>query len=91
VEAEDVANAIVEAMEVPRFDVFVPKANGALYRFLVLLPRSAREAIGRLMKVDKLMFEVDHGARAAYEQRAAASEPGADDSVASTEASSSNS
>ena len=27
------------------------------------------------MKVDKLMFEVDHGARRAYEERAAASEP----------------
>ncbi|MDX6603608.1 MAG: hypothetical protein QOF23_117, partial [Solirubrobacterales bacterium] len=87
VEPEDVANAIVEAMEVPRFDVFVPKANGALNRFLVLLPRSAREAIGRLMKVDKLMFEIDHGARRAYEERAAASEPSAEDSAASTEAS----
>ena len=30
------------------------------------------------MKVDKLMFEVDHGARRAYEERAAASEPGAE-------------
>jgi len=86
VEASDVADAIVEAMEVPRFDVFVPKANGALYRFLMLLPRSAREALGRLMKVDKLMLEVDHGARAAYEQRAAASEPSADDSESETEA-----
>ena len=28
------------------------------------------------MKADKLMFEVDHGARRAYEERAAASEPG---------------
>ncbi len=27
------------------------------------------------MKVDKLMTEVDHGARRAYEERAAASEP----------------
>jgi NAD(P)-dependent dehydrogenase (short-subunit alcohol dehydrogenase family) len=86
VEAEDVANAIVEAMEVPRFDVFVPRANGALYRFLVLLPRGAREALGRLMKVDKLMLEVDHGARAAYEERAAASEP-SEGSAASTETS----
>jgi hypothetical protein len=31
------------------------------------------------MKVDKLMLEVDHGARRAYEERAAASEPSADD------------
>ena len=46
-------------------------------RFSALLPRSASEAIGRLMKADKLMFEVDHGARRAYEERAAESEPGA--------------
>ncbi|HEX3734898.1 MAG TPA: SDR family oxidoreductase [Solirubrobacterales bacterium] len=77
VEAEDVANEIVDAMEVPRFDVFVPRANGVLYKVLTLLPRGAREGLGRLMKVDKLMFEVDHGARRAYEERAAASEPGA--------------
>jgi NAD(P)-dependent dehydrogenase (short-subunit alcohol dehydrogenase family) len=75
IEPRDVAEAIVEAMEVPRFDVFVPKANGVLYRLLVLLPRGAREALGRLTKVDKLMLEVDHGARRAYEERAAASEP----------------
>jgi NAD(P)-dependent dehydrogenase (short-subunit alcohol dehydrogenase family) len=77
VEASDVADAIVEAMEVPRFDVFVPRANGVLYRFLTLLPRGAREGLGRLMKVDKLMLEVDHGARRAYEERAAKSEPSA--------------
>lgn len=76
VEAEDVANEIVAAMEVPRFDVFVPRANGAIYKVLGPLPRSWREALGRAMKVDKLMTEVDHGARRAYEDRAAASEPG---------------
>jgi NAD(P)-dependent dehydrogenase (short-subunit alcohol dehydrogenase family) len=79
VEAEDVANEIVDAMEVPRFDVFVPRANGVMYKLLTLLPRGAREGLGRLMKIDKLMFEVDHGARRAYEERAAASEPSADE------------
>ncbi|MDX6624645.1 MAG: hypothetical protein QOE75_2577 [Solirubrobacterales bacterium] len=78
VEAADVANEIVDALEIPRFDVFVPRANGALYKILTLLPRSWREAIGRAMKVDKLMLEVDHGARRAYEERAAASEPEAE-------------
>jgi hypothetical protein len=33
------------------------------------------------MKVDKLMLEVDHGARAAYEDRAAHSEPSTDGST----------
>jgi NAD(P)-dependent dehydrogenase (short-subunit alcohol dehydrogenase family) len=76
VEASDVANEIVDAMEVPRFDVFVPRANGAMIRMMLLLPRGAREAIGRFMKTDKLMLEVDHGARRAYEERAAASGDG---------------
>jgi len=73
VEASDVADEIVDAMEAPRFDVFVPRSNGGLYRVLQLLPRGWREALGRAMKVDKLMTEVDHGARRAYEDRAAAS------------------
>src|SRR5215213_8393541 len=77
VEASDVADQIVDALELPRFDVFVPKENGVLYRVMTLLPRGWREAIGRMMKVDRLMLEVDHGARRAYEERAAASEPSA--------------
>ena len=76
VEAEDVANEIVDALEVPRFDVWVPRANGALFKVIANLPRGWREGLGRLMKVDKLMTEVDHGARNAYEERVAAGEPG---------------
>lgn len=86
VEVEDVADQIVEAMEVPRFDVFVPRANGGLYRFMQLLPRSWREALGRAMGVDKLMLEVDHGARRDYEQRAAASQREAESAEPSAEA-----
>jgi NAD(P)-dependent dehydrogenase (short-subunit alcohol dehydrogenase family) len=78
VEAEDVADAIVDALEVPRFDVWVPRFNGGLFKFIALLPRGAREALGRFMKVDKLMTEVDHTARRAYEERAAHSEPALD-------------
>jgi NAD(P)-dependent dehydrogenase (short-subunit alcohol dehydrogenase family) len=76
VEAEDVANEIVEALEVGRFDVYVPKSNAVMTRFAAVMPRRVNEAFARLMKADKLMFEVDHGARRAYEERAAASEPG---------------
>jgi hypothetical protein len=64
-----VAEAIAEALEVPRFDVFVPKSNGALIRSATLMPRAASEWIGRAMGTDKLMTEVDHTARAAYEER----------------------
>ncbi len=73
VEATDVADAIVDALQVPRFDVYVPKANGALIRSAALMPRSAAEWVGRAMGTDKLMTEVDHGARRAYEERAAQS------------------
>jgi NAD(P)-dependent dehydrogenase (short-subunit alcohol dehydrogenase family) len=71
VEASDVADQIVDALEAPRFDVWVPRVNGALFKVIANLPRTWREALGRLMKVDKLMTEVDHGARHAYEERAA--------------------
>jgi NAD(P)-dependent dehydrogenase (short-subunit alcohol dehydrogenase family) len=84
VEAEDVANEIVDALEVPRFDVWVPRENGVFFKVLANLPRTWREALGRLMKVDKLMTEVDHGARRHYEERAAASEPGTGESEAET-------
>jgi NAD(P)-dependent dehydrogenase (short-subunit alcohol dehydrogenase family) len=73
VEATDVAEAIVDALEVPRFDVYVPRANGALLRAGALMPRAAAEWVSRAMGTDKLMTEVDHGARAAYEERAAQS------------------
>jgi NAD(P)-dependent dehydrogenase (short-subunit alcohol dehydrogenase family) len=69
IEAVDVAEAIAGALEVPRFDVYVPKSNGALLRGAYLMPRAAAEWVGRTMGTDKLMTEVDHGARVAYEDR----------------------
>ena len=61
------------------------RPTALITRFAALLPRRVSEAIGRLMKADKLMFEVDHGARRAYEERAAASEPGLERGPASAE------
>jgi NAD(P)-dependent dehydrogenase (short-subunit alcohol dehydrogenase family) len=74
VEASDVADAIVGALEAPRFDVFVPRANAAILKTGALLPRAAREWVARAMGTDKLMTQVDHEARRAYEERAARSE-----------------
>jgi NAD(P)-dependent dehydrogenase (short-subunit alcohol dehydrogenase family) len=85
VEAEDVANEIVDALEVPRFDVWVPRANGVLFKLVSNLPRGAREGLGRLMKVDKLMTEVDHTARRHYEDRVATSGAGEGPEPAATE------
>ncbi len=72
VEPEDVASEIVDTLEVPRFDVFVPRVNGILFKVMRLLPRAVSEAIGRAMGLDKLMTQVDYQARRHYEERAAA-------------------
>src|SRR4051812_18471175 len=74
-EPEDVANEIVDALKVPRFDVFVPRAVGRINKFMNMLPRAGREAVARALQADKLMVNADMRGRAAYEQRAASSEP----------------
>ena len=71
IDPEDVAEAIVGAVQVPRFDVFVPKSLGRLDRITYLLPRRAREALGRMMKADTAALRTDRAARQAYEERAA--------------------
>ena len=76
VEPEDVANAIVAALKVPKLEVFVPAYSGVIAKFASAVPRRGREAIARLFKVDKVLTEADPVARAAYEDRAAHSEPG---------------
>jgi NAD(P)-dependent dehydrogenase (short-subunit alcohol dehydrogenase family) len=71
VEPEDVANEIVDALEVPRFDVFVPSYLKYTIAAGSLLPRRAREAVARMMGIDKIMTGVSKDARRAYEERAA--------------------
>ena len=76
VNPEDVANAIVDALQRPHFDVFVPKSIGPINKVLGVLPRAGREGIARALKADKVLAEADAGARRGYELRAAHSEPG---------------
>jgi NAD(P)-dependent dehydrogenase (short-subunit alcohol dehydrogenase family) len=85
---EEVADAIVAAVKVPRFDVYVPASLGPSTRVAQLLPRRLQDAIGRLLKSDQVMSSADHTARAAYETRAAASAPTAEaiEKVVETEA-----
>ena len=73
---EDVADEIVSALKVPRFDVFVPRSVGALNQAIGVLPRSGRELMARALKADRVLSDFDRGARAGYELRAARSEPG---------------
>jgi NAD(P)-dependent dehydrogenase (short-subunit alcohol dehydrogenase family) len=75
----DVADAIVKALQRPKFDVFVPSSLGPINRFTRLLPRSAGEWVARALKGDQVMVNAAHSAaRKDYEARAAASAPGAD-------------
>lgn len=73
-EPEEVAEAIVEAIETNRFDVWVPKNTVAIATVMNLVPRRGREAIARLLKADDILATPDKGARAAYEDRAAHSQ-----------------
>jgi NADP-dependent 3-hydroxy acid dehydrogenase YdfG len=73
---EDVADAIVNALRYPHFDVFVPKSIGPINKVISLLPRGGREAFARALNADKVLAGADPNARRAYELRAARSEPG---------------
>ncbi|MBK5117326.1 MAG: SDR family oxidoreductase, partial [Thermoleophilia bacterium] len=72
-EPEEVAEAVVEAIETNRFDVWVPKSTAAIATVMNIVPRRGREAIARLLKADDILATPDEGARAAYEDRAAGS------------------
>jgi NAD(P)-dependent dehydrogenase (short-subunit alcohol dehydrogenase family) len=85
IEPEDVAAAVVAALQVPRFDVFVPKLTGRLVGMGAMLPRRAREAFVRATGGDKALRDADRSARAAYEARAAASAPAAEERELTTQ------
>src|SRR5918995_1745555 len=84
VTVEEVADAVVDGLKFARFDVYIPKSIGPTLATVNLLPRRAREAIGRALKLDRALLDVDRGARVAYEARAAASAPATDAAIAET-------
>jgi len=73
-EPEDVAEAIVEAIETNRFDVWVPRNTAVIATVMNVVPRRGREAISRFLKADDILATPDKGARAGYEDRAAQSQ-----------------
>jgi len=75
-EPEDVADAVVRTLRIPRFEVFVPRYMSAMMTFAAVLPRPAREGLARALKADEVFMTRDDGARREYELRAARSEPG---------------
>jgi NAD(P)-dependent dehydrogenase (short-subunit alcohol dehydrogenase family) len=73
---EEVAGAIVDAIKVPKRDVYVPREVAVIHKATYVMPPRAQAAVARAMKSDRVLLDVDHGQRAAYEERAAHSEPG---------------
>ena len=69
---EAVAGAILGVIARPRFQVWVPASTGWLYHAVAVLPRSARETLTRMLRIDRTLVDVDWAARADYEQRARA-------------------
>src|SRR3954452_8845161 len=74
-EPEDVADAIVEALQLERFEVYVPKAVGRISKVMNILPRRASDAVAHFLEADSVMINADMSGRKAYEERVAGSEP----------------
>lgn len=85
VEPEEVAEAIVDALQYDRYEVYVPKSTKALFRMKALMPVKAMEAIGRALKGDQVLANPDRAQRAAYEQRMAATVQEHDEAVTERE------
>ena len=69
VEPEEVAEAIVSALQTGRVDVYVPRSVAGLFRSINVVPRPLAEFINRALKGDRVLVDLDHVERAAYEQR----------------------
>ena len=76
VDPSDVANAIVGALQRPRFDVYVPRYLGPVNNVLRLFPRGFGEWVLRRSGSDQLLASAAHSsARTSYEDRVAANAP----------------
>jgi len=70
VQPSEVADAIVALIERPRFDRWVPRSGGRLYRLMSLMPRSWSESLGRAVGAADALSDTDASARQDYEYRA---------------------
>jgi NADP-dependent 3-hydroxy acid dehydrogenase YdfG len=78
IEPRQVAEAIVETLRVPRFDVHVPKQLSVSERVSALLPISVQDGLSRASRADAVLSQADAGARVGYELRAAGSDASLD-------------
>jgi NAD(P)-dependent dehydrogenase (short-subunit alcohol dehydrogenase family) len=65
----DVANRVVDVLRRPRFETYVPRTVAPLAFVHQMLPARIRLAVARLTRADRLITELDRGARTNYERR----------------------
>jgi NAD(P)-dependent dehydrogenase (short-subunit alcohol dehydrogenase family) len=79
IEPETVAQEIVSALKKPRLAVYAPRSMGRITKVTGLIPRALGNKIMTATGSDHLLLDSQGSAgRAAYEQRIAASAPGAE-------------
>ena len=78
-EPDDVANAIVGALQTGRYEVYVPRMMAAAVRLTALLPLRVSDAVARMLKADQALTQPDHSERAAYEARVSQTVSAADE------------
>ena len=69
VSADDVAEAVLDAVRTNRFEVWVPRSQGVTAKLAGMLPRAAREGAMRALGVTKIAGETDRAARREYHER----------------------
>ena len=70
VTADDVAKAVIEAVEHRRFEVWVPRSQAASAKLAAVAPRRVREAIYRMLGVTRIAGDTDAAARRDYHRKA---------------------
>jgi NAD(P)-dependent dehydrogenase (short-subunit alcohol dehydrogenase family) len=68
---EDVADAIVKAIETRKPDVYVPKMLGPMVWSAPLIGRKLRDFMNHMIRADRTFLEVDQSQRSVYETRIA--------------------
>jgi NAD(P)-dependent dehydrogenase (short-subunit alcohol dehydrogenase family) len=66
VEPQEVADAIVEALQSGRVNVFLPKRVGMLFRLMNVVPRGIADFVVKLLRADEVLLHSDLTAREAY-------------------------
>jgi NAD(P)-dependent dehydrogenase (short-subunit alcohol dehydrogenase family) len=84
-EPEDVAGAIVDALQTGRFEVYVPKRIRTIIRLSSLMPRRLVDAVGKAMGGNETVTTADRAQRADYDARLATTIKSHDDAVTERE------